>query len=167
MQPAAKEIRLSGHTTIPVKADALEAMKALAAEDGTGGLVMLSVNPETEIIELVPSNARPLSISELAKTISATEPRFTFYRFSHKHAGQDRTSTLFFFTRPSIPGIQAIKDRMVYPLMKRAVLDIASQESGLTAEKKFEVADCTDITENLVLETLYPESETGDGTHSS
>ncbi len=125
---------------------------------------MESVDAEGEFIKLVPSNARPSSISELAQTISATEPRFTFYRFTHEHAGHKSSLILFFFTCPVRPGIQAVKSRMIYPLMKRAVLEVASQESGLSAEKKFELEESNDITEDLILEELYPKAEVEDGT---
>ncbi|RYP17873.1 hypothetical protein DL765_004271 [Monosporascus sp. GIB2] len=151
-----KEIRLSGHMAVVVQVDALEAMKALAAEKGGPGLVMLNVDSLTETIGLVPSNARPPSISELRQTISANEPRFTFYRFEHEHAGHKSSPFLFFFTCPAPSGVQATRSRMLYPLMKRAAIEIAEQECGLVAEKRFEMEDLTELTENLVLEELYP-----------
>ena len=55
-------------------------------------------------------------------------------------------------------GNKAIKFRMMYPLMKRAVLEVASRE-GLTLEKKFEVEDPSEITEESVLADLHPKLE--------
>lgn len=60
-------------------------------------------------------------------------------------------------------GRKAIKDRMLYPLMKRAVLDIASTECGLEVEKKFEVEEPSEITEASVLDELHPKVEVKKG----
>lgn len=56
-------------------------------------------------------------------------------------------------------GRKAIKDRMMYPLMKRAVLEMASGECGLTVDKKFEVEEPSEITEESVLDELHPKIE--------
>lgn len=45
---------------------------------------------------------------------------------------------------------------MMYPLMKRAVLTVAEQEAGLTIDKRFEVEETGEVTEQLVLEDLHP-----------
>lgn len=121
------------------------------------------INAETENVELVPSTSTPSSISELTSTISSDEPRFTFYRFAHEYAGYKGSPLLFFYTCPATPGRKAIKDRMMYPLMKRAVLDIAEKECGLTLEKKFEVEEPSEITEDSVLEELHPKVEVRKG----
>ena len=110
------------------------------------------------MVELEPSSASPSSISELVSTISATEPRFTFYRFAHEHAGSESDPVLFFYTCPATAG-KAIKQRMMYPLMKRAVLAIADKEAGLQIEKKFEVEDPSEITEESVLGEMHPKVE--------
>ncbi|KAK0711863.1 hypothetical protein B0H67DRAFT_491361 [Lasiosphaeris hirsuta] len=150
----AREIHLSKNLAMPVTEEVLGGLKELAAGGGTG-LIMLKINPETEVVELVPSSAAPSSIPELVDTISATEPRFTFYRYSH---GAD-SPVLFFYTCPTKAGTKAIKFRMMYPLMKRAVLAIAEKEAGLQIEKKFEVEEPAEITEESVLEELHPKVE--------
>lgn len=48
---------------------------------------------------------------------------------------------------------------MVYPLMKRAVLTVATTEAGLEIEKKFEVEEPSEITEESVASELFPETE--------
>jgi twinfilin-like protein len=88
------------------------------------------------------------------QTISPTEPRFTFCRFENENAGRRDTALLFFFTCPSPPGtlgLQATRKRMVYPLLKRAVLELARAEAGLSIDKKFEVEDPAELDEDLVL----------------
>lgn len=117
------------------------------------------INADTEKIELVADSSSPSSISDLVQTISATEPRFTFYRYTHDHDGSQSSPLLFIYTCPVTGGRKAIKDRMLYPLMKRAVLDIAGGECGLNIEKKFEVEEPNEITEASVLEDLHPKVE--------
>ncbi|KAI1088202.1 actin depolymerizing protein [Rostrohypoxylon terebratum] len=155
-----REIHLSSHMKMPVATDALVALSALGREEGSG-LVMLKINPETEVVELFPSSASPKTITELVNTISPTEPRFTFFRYkaSPPRGGEEKNVILFFYTCPVTPGTKAIKFRMVYPLMKRAVLTVATSEAGLQIEKKFEVEEPSEITEESVTSELFPETE--------
>ncbi|EON99725.1 putative cofilin tropomyosin-type actin-binding protein [Phaeoacremonium minimum UCRPA7] len=157
-----REIHLSKSLAMPVAEDALAALKALGA-DGGSSLVMLKVNSETEAVELVPDNSSPSSISELTQTISSTEPRFSFFRFTHDYGGNHSSPLLFFYTNPATPGTKAIRNRMLYPLMKRAVLTIAETEAGLNIEKKFEVEEPSEITEDSVLGELHPKLEVRKG----
>ncbi|SPQ23121.1 8f31427d-1623-43cf-b62a-b41e2065c8b7 [Thermothielavioides terrestris] len=159
---AKREIHLSTHMATSVAEDALAALKELAAGDGRS-LVMLKINPDSESIELVPDQAAPSSIPELVQAISPAEPRFTFYRFAHTHAGSETSPLLFFYTCPSSFSTKAIKFRMMYPLMKRAVLSVAEKEAGLRPEKKFEVEEPSEITEKAVLEELHPQAEVKKG----
>ncbi|KAI0841390.1 hypothetical protein F5Y06DRAFT_261423 [Hypoxylon sp. FL0890] len=124
-----------------VKVDVSEAMQALAVEEGGLGLAMLNVDSQTEIIGLVFSSTRPSSILELQQTISTSEPRITFYRFEHQHAGRKNGPFLFFLTCNAPAGVQVIRSRMLYPPMKRAVIEIAGNTCGLITEKRFELED--------------------------
>ncbi|KAK0726763.1 hypothetical protein B0T26DRAFT_747170 [Lasiosphaeria miniovina] len=153
-----REIHLSSHMAIPINDEGLAALKELASE-GPRALVTLKIDQATEQIVLVPDDATPESIPELVQAISATEPRFTFYRFTHSYGGNHSSPVLFFYTCPSTPGTKAVKSRMIYPLMKRAVLTIAEKEAGLQVAKKFEVEDPSEITEASVLEELHPKVE--------
>jgi len=49
---------------------------------------------------------------------------------------------------------------MMYPLMNRAVLEVATRETGQAPDKKFELEETNEITEELVLDDLYPKTET-------
>lgn len=170
-----REIHLSKSLAMPVDGPALDALRELAADNGKN-LVMLKINPTTETIELVPSSSSsspsPSTIPELAQTISPTEPRFTFYRYAHSHGGAASSPVLFFYTCPTAAataaggggggggGPRSIKSRMMYPLMKRAVLEAAAREAGVVVDKKFEVEDpVAEITESSVLGELHPRVE--------
>ncbi|PHH64746.1 hypothetical protein CDD81_4008 [Ophiocordyceps australis] len=157
-----REIHLSKSLAMPVAEDAIAAMKELG-QDGERLVTMLKINPETEVVELVPESPRPHSIGELSKAISSTEPRFTLFRFTHTHDGAEQSPLLFFYTCPLTAGNKAIRNRMLYPLMKRAVLEIAKSEAGLELEKRFEVEEPSEITEQLVMDDLHPKAATRQG----
>lgn len=106
----------------------------------------------------MPDESAPSSIPELIQAISPTEPRFTFYRFTHSHNGSESSPLLFFYTCPTGFSTKAIKFRMMYPLMKRSVLAVGEKE-GVQCQKKFEVEDPSEITEQLVMDELHPKIE--------
>ncbi|RFU74981.1 ptk9 tyrosine kinase 9 [Trichoderma arundinaceum] len=169
---AIREIHLSQSLKMPVNEDAIAAMKKIAEGQSTVATLLETaanrgrlqkINAATERVELAPESLNPSSIGELIKSISTVEPRFTFYRFTHTHDGTEQTPVLFFYTCPATAGNKAIKSRMLYPLMKRAVLTIAEQEAGITLEKKFEVEDPSEITEQDVLNDLHPKPVTSSG----
>ncbi|KAM0561970.1 hypothetical protein ACHAPJ_002411 [Fusarium lateritium] len=150
-----KEIHLSKNFSMPISEEAVAALKEVG-EDGGRVVTMLKINPETEVVELVPEAPTPSNIGELTQAISPSEPRFTFYRFTHTHNGAESSPILFFYTCPSTAGNKSIKFRMMYPLMKRSVLEVAEREAGLKLEKKFEVEEPSEITEQSVLDDLHP-----------
>lgn len=125
-------------------------------------LTLQKINPDSEIVELVPESPSPSNITELVNAISPTEPRFTLYRYKHTHNGAEQEPVLFFYTCPA-GSTKSIKLRMMYPLMKRAVVTVAETEAGLTLEKKFEVEDPSEITEQSVAEDLHPKAAVRQG----
>ncbi|KAK6859979.1 PTK9 tyrosine kinase 9 [Apiospora arundinis] len=152
-----REIHLSKNMNMPVATDALVALSEMGREQGKG-LVMLKINPQSEVVELVPNSGSASSVSELVSAIPTTEPRFTFWRYAHTHQGAEQSPVLFFYTCPAAAG-KSIKFRMMYPLMKRAVLTVAEGEAGLQIEKKFEVEEPDEITEETILSDLHPQVE--------
>ncbi|OAA50354.1 twinfilin-1 [Metarhizium rileyi] len=157
-----REIHLSKNFGMPMSEDAIAALKELC-QDGGRVVTMLNINSESESVELLPDSPRPSSITELADAISTTEPRFTFYRFKHTHNGTEQTPVLFFYTCPLTPGNKSIKNRMLYPLMKRAVLEIAEKKAGLVLDRKFEVEDPSEIIEQEIMDDLHPKTTTKSG----
>ncbi|KAK8016214.1 Twinfilin [Apiospora rasikravindrae] len=151
-----REIHLSKNMNMPVATDALVALSEMG--HGPREIVMLKINPQSEVVELVPDSSNPSSIPELVSTISSTEPRFTFWRYTHTHQGTESSPILFFYTCPAAAG-KSIKFRMMYPLMKRAVLAVAEGEAGLQIEKKFEVEEPDEITEETIMSDLHPQAE--------
>ncbi|KAF5661940.1 ptk9 tyrosine kinase 9 [Fusarium heterosporum] len=157
-----KAIHLSKNFSMPISEDAVAALKEIG-QDGGRVVTMLKINPQTEVVELVPEAPTPSSISELTSVISSSEPRFTFYRFTHTHNGTESSPVLFFYTCPATAGNKSIKFRMMYPLMKRSVLEAAEKEAGLKLEKKFEVEEPSEITEQSILDDLHPKAAARQG----
>ncbi|KAG6038586.1 hypothetical protein E4U41_004036 [Claviceps citrina] len=157
-----REIHLSKSFSMPVAEDAVAALKELNLEGGRS-VVMLKINGEKESVELVDESPRPSSIDELSSVISSSEPRFTFFKFNHTHNGAEQCPVLFFYTCPITPGNKSIRNRMLYPLMKRAVLEVAEKEAGLRVEKKFEVEEPEEMTQQSVMDDLHPKTTTRTG----
>lgn len=121
------------------------------------------INPKSEVVELAESpSSSPSTVTELVAALSPSEPRFTFWRFTHTHEGEESSPVLFFYTCIAAAG-KSIKDRMMYPLMKRAVITGAETAAGLKAEKRFEVEETSEITEESVLNELHPKAEVKTG----
>jgi twinfilin len=117
------------------------------------------INPASEVVELADAPASaPTTANELVAAISPNEPRFTFWRFTHTHNGEESSPVLFFYTCVAAAG-KSIKDRMMYPLMKRAVITGAEQAAGLKVKKRFEVEETSEITEAFVMNELHPQVE--------
>lgn len=60
-------------------------------------------------------------------------------------------------------GNKSIKTRMMYPLMKRAVLAVAEKEGGLDIDKRFEVEEPNEVTEQMVMDDLHPKVQARQG----
>ncbi|KAI1330352.1 actin depolymerizing protein [Xylariaceae sp. FL0255] len=154
-----RQIHMSNHFGMPVRDDAVQALQQLGQGEGRT-LVMLKINSDDEAIDLVSDSSNPTSLPEAVAAISTTEPRFTFFRYRPSHPQADKDYVLFFYTNPSTTGTKAIKSRMLYPLQKRAVLNLAESECKCAPDKKFEIEDPNEITEDSVLSDLFPKIET-------
>jgi twinfilin-like protein len=95
-------------------------------------------------------------ISSLSGTISNTAPRYSFYRFTHQHAGQTQSPILFIYTCPSG---SKIKERMLYAASSRSAQQVAEAEAGLKIEKKIEAGSPEDVDEESILGDLHPKIE--------
>jgi twinfilin-like protein len=97
------------------------------------------------------------SISALASAISSSEPRYTFYRYTHTHAGEETSPILFIYTCPSG---SKIKERMLYASSSRSAVQIAEAELGLKIAKRIEASEPSDLTVESIEGDLRPKVET-------
>ena len=97
---------------------------------------MQNINVKDETIELVgSSNTDP---DGLSSAISDTEPRYSFFRYSHQVEGTEQPSTVFIYTCPSG---SKIKERMVYASTKQGFLASMSSDMGIEIAKKVSNVD--------------------------
>ncbi|KAI9055669.1 hypothetical protein LZ554_000612 [Drepanopeziza brunnea f. sp. 'monogermtubi'] len=150
---AERKSHVSSGVSMPISEEAVEALKGLAGEAGDN-LVQLKINISTETMELAASNSTP--VSALSSTISATEPRYSFYRYTHTHNGTSSSPILFIYTCPSG---SKVKERMLYAASSRSAVAVAETEAGLKVEKRLEAGSPEDISEESIDGDLHPKVE--------
>jgi len=141
----------------PLSSDAQHALNDLATKKHN--FVQLSVDGERETIELV--DTKKVKVSSLAGEISTSEPRFTFFRYTHTFKGESLDSIVFIY---SCPEIASVKQRMLYSTVK-AVVTGAAEDARVVVERtgKIEVDDPNEITEEFLVESLHPPVEVKKG----
>ncbi|KAL8686203.1 MAG: hypothetical protein Q9218_007271, partial [Villophora microphyllina] len=113
---------------------------------------------EKESIEL--AGVSDTDAAGLATAISGTEPRYTFFRYTHDANGQETSSIVFIYTCPSG---SKIKERMVYASMRMAVLEMASREGGFEVVKRIEASNPAEITAEVLAEEFQVKQEVKQG----
>ena len=89
------------------------------------------INVAIEKIELAESGSA--DAEGLPSAISATEPRYTFFRYTHSLEGTEQSPIVFIYTCPSG---SKIKERMIYASTKQGFLSAASSTFGIEITKK-------------------------------
>ena len=143
----ARSSHVSSGLSFPISDDALHALKDLSS--GSDNLVQLvsfgskliecfmslnmaqKINLEKEVLELVSTTST--DVESLAAAISESEPRYSFFRYSHEVEGQEQSPIVFIYTCPSG---SKIKERMVYASGRAVVVNTVSQETKLEITKK-------------------------------
>lgn len=105
-------------------------------------------------MELASSTHAP--IAQLSSSISSTEPRYTFYRYTHDYNGTSSSPILFIYTCP--PGSK-IRERMLYAASSRSAVAVAESQAGLTIDKKIEASSPEDVSVESIDDDLHPKVE--------
>ncbi|KAL6717007.1 Twinfilin-1 [Lecanora helva] len=116
------------------------------------------INVSTETIELAETGST--DAAGLSSAISATEPRFTFFKYTHSLGGSEQSPILFIYTCPSG---SKIKERMVYASSKQGFLSAASSTLGIEIVKKLEASSPSEITEASLEQEFRPNEEQKQG----
>jgi len=155
----------TGHTKeyvhsvrFPLSADAINALNNLATKQHN--FVQLSIDGSKETVELV-SAKRVNGIAGLKSELPKTEPRFTFFRYTHNFKGEALDSIVFIY---SCSDDAPVKSRMLYSSVK-AVVTGAAEDARVIVERngKIEIADVDEITEEFIMESLHPAVEVKKG----
>ncbi|KAI4192633.1 MAG: hypothetical protein LQ346_004231, partial [Caloplaca aetnensis] len=72
-------------------------------------------------------------VQGLASRISDTEPRYSFFRYTHEVDGKEESPIVFIYT---CPAGSKVKEKMVYASFRRFVIGAASQAGGFEVAKK-------------------------------
>ncbi|MCJ1337379.1 Twinfilin-1 [Bachmanniomyces sp. S44760] len=146
-----------GGVSFPVEGDALGALRGLGGSgSGSGGdnLVQLKINVSKESIELAGTSTT--DAKGLASAISDTEPRYSFFRYTHEHEGQESSPIIFIYTCPST---SKVKERMMYASSNKGVQAIATNEAGLEIGKRMEASSPSEISPSTIHDELHPQQE--------
>ena len=92
---------------------------------------MQKINISKETIELASKSS--VTAEELAGRISDSEPRYSFFRYSHIFEGQEEAPTVFVYTCPTGSNV---KERMLYASSRAGVVSMAASECALQVAKK-------------------------------
>ncbi|KAI9706791.1 MAG: Twinfilin-1 [Bogoriella megaspora] len=148
----ARRGHVSSGVSFPITEEAVGALKGL----GMGGLVQLKIDVPTETITLASTGeATPES---LATTISADEPRYSFYRHASETDGS--SPVVFIYTCPSG---SKIKERMLYASSRSSVIAVAASEAGIEVAKKLEATEPSEITAQTLHDEFNPKQEQKSG----
>jgi len=133
----------------PMANAAVDSLRSL--NDGSLSYVQLAVDPTKETIELDKSEASG-NINSARSLLSTKEPRFGLFRFSHLKDDQNVSSIVFIYSSAENA---PIKLKMLYSTVK-AVANESAEKVGLKIDKRIEISEPSELTEQLLLETLYP-----------
>lgn len=95
------------------------------------------INVQSEVIELAGTSST--SAEGLATSISDTEPRFSFFRYTHDFEGTQQSPLIFIYTCPS--GSKT-RERMLYAASKLGAIRAAGDDLGLEFAKKVRSPFC-------------------------
>jgi len=130
---------VSGKVDVSTGEGVVEALASLREEGCRGTLVQLKFVLPDETLRL-DSSTDGVQPSDVGTTISATEPRYSFY--SHPDAPSE-SEILFIYTCPSS---SKIKERMVYSTGKSWTRTVAERDAGIIVSKSLEATEPSELT---------------------
>ncbi|KAI8099603.1 uncharacterized protein BX664DRAFT_321707 [Halteromyces radiatus] len=139
----------------PLTNPAVEALGVLKQSKSERSHNFVTLLLDKEKIEL--DGASTVAIKDIKNKINADAPRFTFYLFEHEHNGESKEAIVFIYT---CPPTSKIREKMLYSSSKANVITGAVNQADIQVMKKFETSDPSDVTEDYLLEDLYPVTPT-------
>lgn len=116
--------------------------------------IQLEIDHEKEVILLSHSESHPTP-ERIQKCLPNQEGRYHVYRFKHEFNNANLEPIVFMY---SVPGHGAkIRQRMVYASGKESVIDHIEKRFGIHFEKKLEICDPTDLTNDYLTQQFHPE----------
>jgi len=143
---------VSGGVSFPISDEAMEALKELGS--ATDNLVQLKIDVARETIELAGTSST--EAHGLASSISDSEPRYSFYRYSHDFQGEQQAPVVFIYTCPTG---SKVKERMIYASSSRGIVAAAETKAGLEITKRLEASSPSEIAASTIHEEFHPKQE--------
>ncbi|KAK0511462.1 hypothetical protein JMJ35_006035 [Cladonia borealis] len=150
---AGRKLETGAHFSLNLNPDARSALEAF--NDTEENLLQLRINVQTETIELASTSSA--SSSSLSSAISESEPRYTFFKYTHNLSGSSESPVVFIYTCPSG---SKIKERMIYASTKQGFVSGVGGEFGIDVAKKIEVSHPSELTPEILEEEFRPKQET-------
>ncbi|XP_005092256.1 twinfilin-2-A [Aplysia californica] len=133
----------------PLTPDAENAV--VTFRDGAINYVQLCLDLEKEVVEAASSDT--IRVNQLISRVPTESARYHMFRFSHTHEGDAMDSVVFIY---SMPGYKcSIRERMLYSSCKAPLCDQLAA-AGIEIEKKIEVDDPSELTEEFIYDEIHP-----------
>jgi len=129
----------------------VEALQALGVGDPSFNLIVAGIDLATEGVEL--KDKATATIDELKSILPESDPSYAFYAWEHEVEGIARRDIIFIYACPSS---SPVKSRMLYSAMVRSLIQMASDNYGVTVVKKVETSDPADLDLSWVKSELSP-----------
>ncbi|MEQ2307490.1 Twinfilin-1 [Ameca splendens] len=144
-----KQQTLQG-VAFPIHKDAAEALAHFKQK--RINYVQLEIDTEKEMIRVC--STEPTEIKDLPKRVPKDSPRYHFFLYKHSHEGDYLESTVFIY---SMPGYKcSIRERMLYSSCKNNLVDMAENKLQLEIEKKLEIEDGNELTNDFLYGEVHP-----------
>ncbi|GFR72708.1 twinfilin-2 [Elysia marginata] len=156
-----KQTEVNAHINVDSKSQTMQGVSfplTASADDavssflqGTVNYVQLQLDLDKEIVNV--SATDTFKINHLISHVPTDGARYHLYNFSHTHEGDAMDSVVFIY---SLPGFKcSIKERMLYSSCKSPLVE-QLEARGVVIEKKIEVDDPTELTEEFVYDEIHP-----------
>lgn len=114
--------------------------------------VQLAIDIAGETVTVKESG--PCTVAQLPDKIPTDCARYHIFRFKHSHEGDYMESDVFIY---SMPGYSvSIKERMMYSSCKNAVVDVLEKTYKIQLEKKIEIENGSELSEQFLQDELHP-----------
>lgn len=148
MAPDPRKQAMSG-LDCPISDAAERAIKDMIR--GSYNYIQLMIDLEKEEINI--SKAENIEVTKLVSLIPTDHARFHVYLFKHYYEGDYQESFIFIY---SMSSNCSVKEKMMYSSCKAQFLDKIQTSFGISLTKKLEIDDPTEVSEENLLEELYP-----------
>jgi len=147
---SSKHVTLPG-INFPIDDTAVDKLEEI--RDKKISYVQLKIDIENEEIQLSRSDD-DMPVESLPSAVPSDVARYHFFLFKHTHEGDYMEKIVFIY---SMPGYScSVKERMLYSSCKASVTAVCEQHLNMEIDKKIEISDGAELTEEFLQDELHP-----------